>query len=145
MPSLAYTGTVMTENVFYPLFLVVTLVLVLVLERPTALRVALLVALVAVAFATRVQAATFVPAILLAPFVLAALEGLGVRGVRRYRALFGRLAALGAAVLVVEARHREIALRAPRRVRAGRRGGVTARRGAAGTSRGSRRPPSTSS
>ena len=31
VPSVAYTGTVMTENVFYPLFLVVALVLVLVL------------------------------------------------------------------------------------------------------------------
>jgi Dolichyl-phosphate-mannose-protein mannosyltransferase len=102
MPSLAYTGTVMTENVFYPLFLVVTLVLVLVLERPTALRVALLVALVALAFATRVQAATFVPAILLAPFVLAAFEGLGVReAIRRYRVLFGALAGLGALALAV--------------------------------------------
>ncbi|HEU5263987.1 MAG TPA: hypothetical protein VFU34_05070, partial [Gaiellaceae bacterium] len=35
IPSLAYTGTVMTENAFYPLFLVVTLALVVVLERPT--------------------------------------------------------------------------------------------------------------
>ena len=35
LPSLAYAGQVMTENVFYPLFLCVTLVLVLTLERPT--------------------------------------------------------------------------------------------------------------
>ncbi len=39
IPSMAYTGTVMTENAFYPLFLVVALVLVLVLERPTPLLV----------------------------------------------------------------------------------------------------------
>ncbi len=96
VPSLAYTGTVMTENVFYPLFLVVALVLALVLERPTWLRVALLVGLVAVAFATRVQAAAFVPAILIAPFLLAALEGSGLRDtIRRYRVLFGSLVALG--------------------------------------------------
>jgi hypothetical protein len=102
VPSLAYTGTVMTENVFFPLFLVVTLVLVLVLERPTTLRVALLVGLVSLAFATRVQAATFVPAILLAPFVLAVLEGSGVReAIRRYRVLFGAFATLGALALVV--------------------------------------------
>ena len=44
LPSLAYTGTVMTENLFYPLFLAFSLVLVLVLERPSGLRVALLVA-----------------------------------------------------------------------------------------------------
>src|SRR5204863_5342831 len=35
VPSLLYTGTLMTENVFYPLFLSVALVLVLTLERPT--------------------------------------------------------------------------------------------------------------
>lgn len=102
VPSVAYTGTVMTENVFYPLFLVVAFVLVLVLERPTGLRVALLVGLVAVAFATRVQAAAFVPAILLAPLVLAALEGVGLRDtVRRYRVLFGTFVSLGALALVL--------------------------------------------
>lgn len=102
VPSLAYTGTVMTENVFYPLFLVVALVLALVLERPTWLRVALLVGLVAVAFATRVQAAAFVPAILIAPFLLAALEGSGLRDtIRRYRVLFGSLVALGVLALLV--------------------------------------------
>ena len=102
VPSLAYTGTVMTENVFYPLFLVVALVLVLVLERPTWPRVALLVGLVALAFATRVQAAAFVPAILLAPFLLAVLEGLAPRAViQRYRALFGSFVALGALALLL--------------------------------------------
>lgn len=102
VPSLAYTGTVMTENVFYPLSLLLTLVLVLVLERPTAFRVALLIGLVALAFATRVQAATFVPAILVAPLVLALFERLGVRDlVRRYRGLYGAFAALGALALVV--------------------------------------------
>ena len=102
VPSVAYTGTVMTENVFYPLFLVVAFVLVLVLERPTGLRVALLVGLVAVAFATRVQAAAFVPAILFAPLVLAALEGVGLRDtVRRYRVLFGTFVSLGALALVL--------------------------------------------
>ncbi len=101
MPSLAYTGTVMTENVFYPLFLVVVLVLVLVLERPTGLRVGILLALVALAFATRVQSAAFVPAILLAPLVLALFEG-SLRGVLgRYRILYGALAAVGALALAI--------------------------------------------
>ena len=35
LPSLLYAGQVMTENVFYPLFLCVVLLLVLTLERPT--------------------------------------------------------------------------------------------------------------
>ncbi len=38
IPSMAYTGTVMTENPFYPLFLLVALVLVVALERPTRVR-----------------------------------------------------------------------------------------------------------
>ena len=43
LPSMVYTGTVMTENVFYPLVLTLTLALVLVLERPTPWRYALLI------------------------------------------------------------------------------------------------------
>lgn len=101
VPSLAYTGTVMTENVFYPLFLVATLVLVLVLERPTWLRVALLASLVAIAFATRVQAAALVPAVLLAPLLLGLFERRGLRTtISRFRVLYGVFVALGLLVLV---------------------------------------------
>jgi dolichyl-phosphate-mannose-protein mannosyltransferase len=100
IPSMAFTGTVMTENAFYPLFIAVTLVLVLVLEQPTAFRVALLVALVGLAFATRVQALAVVPAVLLAPLVLAMFDRRGLRAtIDRYRILYGVVAAL--AVLVV--------------------------------------------
>ena len=102
IPSLAYTGTVMTENAFYPLFLVLSFVLVLMLERPTALRVALLVALVALAFATRVQALAIVPAVLLAPLLLAVFERTGLRPtLSRFRLLYGAFAALGVLALVV--------------------------------------------
>jgi hypothetical protein len=101
VPSLAYTGTVMTENVFYPLFLVATLVLVLVLERSTWLRVALLAGLVAIAFATRVQAAALVPAVLLAPLLLGLFERRGLRTtISRFRVLYGVFVALGLLVLV---------------------------------------------
>jgi 4-amino-4-deoxy-L-arabinose transferase-like glycosyltransferase len=103
IPSLAYTGTVMTENVFYPLFLVVALVLVLVLERPTALRVALLVALVALAFATRVQALAIVPAVVLAPLLLAVFDGSGIRAtLSRFRLLYAAFGGLVLAGLVVQ-------------------------------------------
>ena len=103
VPSAAYTGTVMTENVFYPLFLLTALVLVLVLERPTGLRVALLVALLALAYATRVQAVALAPAILLAPLVLAVFERRGPRSLlRQYRLLYGTFAALGVLALVVQ-------------------------------------------
>jgi hypothetical protein len=103
LPSFAYTGTVMTENVFYPLFLTFALVLVLTLERPTALRVTLLLALGALAYATRVQAAALLPAILLAPLVLAVLRPIGLREtVVRFRFLYGAFAALGALALVAQ-------------------------------------------
>jgi hypothetical protein len=102
VPSLVYTGTVMTENVFYPLFLVAALLLVLVLERPTGLRVALLAAIVALAYATRVQAAALVPAVLLAPLLLALFEGRGLRETLvRQRILYASFAALGVVGLVL--------------------------------------------
>jgi hypothetical protein len=97
LPSLAYTGTVMTENAFYPLFLVFALVLVLVLERPTALRVALLLVLLGLAYGTRVQAAALVPAVLLAPLLLGLFDRRGLRAlVARYRLLYGSVVVVGA-------------------------------------------------
>jgi len=102
LPSLAYTGTVMTENVFYPLFLTTALVLVLVLERPTPARQIGLLALVGILFAARVQAVAFLPAIVAAPF-LAALLGRQrvVPSLARLRILWALLA--GGAILVVAA------------------------------------------
>ncbi|MGH3137016.1 MAG: glycosyltransferase family 39 protein [Gaiellaceae bacterium] len=103
LPSLAYSGTVMTENVFYPLFLVVVLVLVLVLERPTAVRVVLLFLLLGLAFATRVQAVALFPAILAAPLLLAFFErrGLG-SAISRFRWLYGLTAGLALAALGIQ-------------------------------------------
>jgi 4-amino-4-deoxy-L-arabinose transferase-like glycosyltransferase len=102
LPSLAYTGTVMTENVFYPLFLTAGLLLVLVLERPTPARQVGLLALVGLLFATRVQAVAFVPAILLAPFLLALLGRQSLGPVlARFQVLYGLLA--GGAALVLAA------------------------------------------
>jgi uncharacterized membrane protein len=103
LPSLAYTGTVMTENLFYPLFLAVALVLVLVLERPTGLRVGVLVGLLVIAYATRVQAAALVPAALLTPIVLALFQKTGLRRtISRFRLLYGVFAGLALLVLVVQ-------------------------------------------
>jgi hypothetical protein len=45
-----YTGVIMTENVFYPVFLSSVLVMALALERPTALRQLAVLALVPIAF-----------------------------------------------------------------------------------------------
>lgn len=103
IPGLAYTGTVMTENPFYPLFLLWALVLVLVLERPTVTRVVLLVGLFALAYATRVQAVALLPVPLLAPILLAIFERRGLRAAFvRYRVLYVPFVALGLLALVVQ-------------------------------------------
>ena len=103
LPSLAYTGTVMTENAFYPLFLAATLLLVVALERPTALVVICLYALVGLAFATRVQAVAIVPAILLSPVLLAVFQrGSARETLARFRWLYGITMAGALAVLAVQ-------------------------------------------
>ncbi len=94
VPSMVYTGTLMTENVFYPLFLCVALLLVLALERPTAARQLGLIALCGVAYLTRAQAVVLVPAVLTAPLLLA-----GRGGVRLFRWAYGAVAALAVLLL----------------------------------------------
>jgi hypothetical protein len=90
----------MTENAFYPLFLVVTLALVVVLERPTPLLVSVLLLLVALSFATRVQAVAIAAAVLLAPLVQAVFERRGVRDtISRFKWLYGIIACAAVAVL----------------------------------------------
>ena len=96
VPSMVYTGTLMTENVFYPLFVTCALLLVLVLERPTRLRVAALLVLAFAAFLTRAQAVALVPAILTAPLLLPRARW------REFRPLYGLILGAGALVLVYE-------------------------------------------
>jgi hypothetical protein len=103
VPSMAYTGTVMTENAFYPLFLLVALALAVVLERPTPLPVVALLVLVGLAFATRVQTVAIALAVLLAPLLLAVFQRRGLRAtLARFRWLYGLVAAGVAAVLVIQ-------------------------------------------
>lgn len=102
VPSMLYTGTLMTENAFYPAFLAAALALVLVLERPTPLRQALLLGAVVLAYATRVQAIALVPAIVTAPLLLAWLDRRGWRSLGAYRLLWTVLGAGAALVLAVQ-------------------------------------------
>ena len=88
VPSMVYTGMVMTESAFYPLFLCTTLVLFLYLESPSLLRAVLLVALSALAFETRTQAICLVPTMLSAPLVLIWLDRTGWRAFRKYQHLY---------------------------------------------------------
>ena len=93
VPSMLYTGMLMTENAFYPLFLVVALVLVLTLERPTPRRQLALLALCAIAFETRAQAVALVAASGHGAAPARAIERRGLRRtVRRFAVLYGTLA-----------------------------------------------------
>jgi hypothetical protein len=96
VPSMVYTGTLMTENLFYPLFLLCALALVAALERPTVLRLALLLVLTLLAFLTRAQAVAIVPAIVTAPLFL------GRARLKEFRLLYGGVAAGTVLVLVWE-------------------------------------------
>jgi positive regulator of sigma E activity len=101
LPSMAYTGTITTESLFYPLSLVVALVLLLVLESPSWGRLALLGATVAAAFATRSQGLVFVPVAASAPLVLALLRG-EARTLRPFLRLYVVLGVGAAAVFALQ-------------------------------------------
>jgi len=103
VPSMAYTGTVMTENVFYGLFLIVTLLFVLMLERPTAGRQVAVLLLVVLAYLTRAQSLAFVPAVVVAPVLLCFFQRRRLRdGLRAYAPLYGIVVAGGAVVVAFE-------------------------------------------
>jgi hypothetical protein len=110
LPSLEYTGTIMTENAFYPAFLVCAFAFVRMLEQPSPLRQVLALASIVPAFLIRAQAAVLVPALLMAVLILvlvdayAEREGPSRRFLRRldaFRVLWLTLG--GAAVLLVAA------------------------------------------
>ncbi|HWH06394.1 MAG TPA: glycosyltransferase family 39 protein [Gaiellaceae bacterium] len=100
LPSMAYTGTVITENLFYPLFLVAVLALVRVLELPSPSRLAVLLGVLALCVLTRLQALALVPAVLVAPPLLALLQGRPLRAALRPFALLYAGAAAGLVLLV---------------------------------------------
>ncbi len=102
VPSLMYTGTLMTETVFYPLFACVALALVLALERPTIQRQLVLIGLCVLAFLTRSQAIVLIPAVATAPLLLAWLGRRRLRMLADFRVLYGVLVAGVVGVLAVQ-------------------------------------------
>jgi hypothetical protein len=80
IPSLMYTGTVMTENAFYPATAFFGLALVRALERPTLLRQLLVFAVLGVAFLIRAQAVVFVAVLGTALAAVVLLDALADRG-----------------------------------------------------------------
>ncbi|MGH2971213.1 MAG: glycosyltransferase [Gaiellaceae bacterium] len=102
IPSTVYAGTLMTENVFYPVFLWLALALVNALERPTRTRQLLLLAACALAFVTRAQTVAIVVAVLCAPVVLAWIERGRPQRLKAFAPLYGIVAAAAIVVVVVE-------------------------------------------
>jgi glycosyltransferase involved in cell wall biosynthesis len=99
VPSMAYTGTLMTENAFYPLFVTTALAFVMTLERPTLARYAFLLVSFLLTFLTRTQAVAVIPALATAPLLLAWFDRRPLRiAVREFKFLY---AGLGAAVVLV--------------------------------------------
>ena len=96
---MAYVGTLMTENAFYPIFLWLAFALLLMLDRPTLGRQLAVLGLCVLAFVTRAQTVALVAAVLTAPLALAWIERGRPRRLGAYKALYGIVA--GAAVLVV--------------------------------------------
>ncbi|MFL5912553.1 MAG: glycosyltransferase [Gaiellaceae bacterium] len=102
VPSTAYAGTLMTENVFYPVFLWLAFALVAALERPTRARQVLLLAVCALAFETRAQTVAIVAAVLTAPLVLAWIERGRARRLTAFAPLYGIVGAAAVVVIAVE-------------------------------------------
>lgn len=90
IPSMAYSGTILSENLFYPVFLFTVLAIARAVERPTALRQVGVLAAILMAILTRLEAVALVPAYVSAIALLAWLDS--SRGHRR-SAFAQRLAA----------------------------------------------------
>jgi hypothetical protein len=106
VPSTFYAGTVMTENAFFPIFLLLALALVALLERPRLVAVVLFLGALGLAYETRAQAIAVLPAALTAPILMAAL-GRRPREVLRHKLLYvtvGGLAVLAVLAEVVRGR-----------------------------------------
>lgn len=99
VPSLAYTGTITTESLFYPVATGFALAFVRYLEHPRIGRLAVLGLAFLAAYLTRSQAVSFLPAIVTAPLVLIACTG-RVADLRRYRALYVSFVVLATLVVV---------------------------------------------
>jgi glycosyltransferase involved in cell wall biosynthesis len=102
-PPLVYVASLMTENVFYPLFAWLALALVAALDRPTLRRQLIVVVLCVLAFLTRAQAVALFAAVLTAPLALAWIERGRPRSLRAWRPLYAVVALAAVLVAIVEA------------------------------------------
>jgi Dolichyl-phosphate-mannose-protein mannosyltransferase len=97
VPTLLFAGMLMTENAFYPAFLLAALAMVLWLERPDLRRTLFLFGAFVLAYLTRAQAVAILPAVATAPFLVS-----GRRALREFRWFFAAGAAAVLLVVVVQ-------------------------------------------
>jgi glycosyltransferase involved in cell wall biosynthesis len=102
-PTTVYIASLMTENVFYPLFAWFALALVAALDRPTLRRQLIVLAVCVLLFLTRAQAIVLFAAVLTAPLTLAWIERGRPRSLRAWRPLYALVAFVAVAVVVFEA------------------------------------------
>jgi glycosyltransferase involved in cell wall biosynthesis len=102
LPASVYVGSLMTENVFYPLFVWFALALVSALDRPTLRRQLVVLALCLLLFLTRAQAVVLLAAVLTAPLVLAWIERGRPRRLSAWKPLYACVALVVAAVVIGE-------------------------------------------
>jgi hypothetical protein len=96
LPALVYSGLLMSEVLFYPIFVVAAWAMARALERPSLFRQAVLVGAIVLAVLTRLQAFVLLPGLATA----VGLESLLARSARPFRSLapsFGILGLLAAA------------------------------------------------
>lgn len=74
IPAMTYTTSMMTENAFYPAFVLAALAMYLALERPTIIRQLLVFPTILVAFYTRAQGIVFLPALIMAVVLISLLD-----------------------------------------------------------------------
>jgi Dolichyl-phosphate-mannose-protein mannosyltransferase len=97
VPTLLFAGMLMTENAFYPAFLLAALAMVAWLERPDLTRSLALLGAFVLAYLTRAQAVAILPAVATAPFLVS-----GRRALREFRWFFAAGAAAVLLVVVVQ-------------------------------------------
>jgi hypothetical protein len=76
VPSMAYTGVVMTESAFYPAFVLALMMMVYTLQKPTLLRQVLIFASIGLCYETRPQGAIIGPAYLASVALLIVLDAI---------------------------------------------------------------------
>ncbi len=75
LPSVAYSGTLLVENAFYPAFLLAALAITRALERPTISRQAGVLGTIGIAYSVKALAVALVPAYLTSVALIAVLHG----------------------------------------------------------------------